>query len=204
MAPPLIPRFGLEITMRKKFGQVYQFKITLMNTSPPVWRRIQVSEYFTFWDLHVAIQDSMGWLDCHLHEFKLTDPASGLNKSIGVPAKDEMYAVDMLPGWKHKISAWFTIDHPRAKYMYDFGDGWKHDVLLEKIEPRQEGVRYPLCLAGKMACPPEDCGGVWGYADICKGKSEFQSDFEDYDPAYFDPKEVEFEDSKERFKMALG
>ena len=190
--------------MRKKFNQVYQFKVTLMNTRPPVWRRIQVPGNFTFWDLHVAIQDSMGWLDCHLHEFKITDPVSGWNKSIGVPGEDGLYGVDMLPGWKHKISTWFTTGHARAKYMYDFGDSWKHDVLLEKIGPRQEGVRYPLCLAGKMACPPENCGGVRGYADICKGKKEFQCDFEDYDPAYFDPKEVEFEDSKAWFKIAFG
>jgi hypothetical protein len=76
--------------------------------------------------------------------------------------------------------------------------------LLEKIIPCQEGVTYPVCLAGKMACPPEDCGGVWGYGDICKGKSEFQPEFKDYDPAYFDPKMVVFEDSKKRFKIAFG
>jgi hypothetical protein len=190
--------------MRKKFNQVYQFKVTLMNTRPPVWRRIQVPGNFTFWDLHVAIQDSMGWLDYHLHEFKLIDPASGWNKSIGIPEEDDMYGKDMLPGWKQKMSAWFTPANPKAKYIYDFGDDWIHELLLEKIIPCREGVTYPVCLAGKMACPPEDCGGTWGYGDICKGKSEFQSEFKDYAPAYFDPKKVVFEDSKKRFKIAFG
>ena len=190
--------------MRKKINQVYQFKITLMNTSPPVWRRIQVPQIFTFWDLHVAIQDSMGWDDCHLHEFKITDPSSGWNKSIGIPDKGDLCGTDMLPGWKQKIAAWFTPGNPKARYIYDFGDGWMHEVLLEEITPRQEGVEYPLCLAGKMACPPEDCGGPWGYTDICKVKSESQSNFKDYDPAYFDPKKVVFEDSRKRFKIAFG
>jgi hypothetical protein len=190
--------------MRKKFNQVYQFKITLMNTRPPVWRRIQVPAYFTFWDLHVAIQDSMGWADYHLHEFKIIDPASGWNKSIGIPDEDEMYGVDIIHGWKQKMTIWFTPDNPKAKYLYDFGDGWVHEVLLEKVIERQEGVDYPICLAGKRACPPEDCGGTWGYEDICKGKHLYQRNFRGYDPAYFDSKIVVFEDSKKRFKIAFG
>jgi len=190
--------------MIKKFNQVYQFKITLMNTRPPVWRRIQAPGNFSFWDMHVAIQDSMGWLDCHLHEFKMIDPASGWNKTIGIPEEDDRSGIDIVPCWKEKISTWFNPDNPKAKYKYDFGDGWMHEVLLEKIIPCREGLDYPLCLAGKRACPPEDCGGAGGYEDICKGKHPYQRNFRGYAPTLFDPKKVVFEDSKKRFKIAFG
>ena len=71
--------------MRGRFKKVYQFKITLKGIKPPIWRRIQVPENYTFWDLHVAIQDSMGWEDYHLHEFEILDPSKGLKVNIGIP-----------------------------------------------------------------------------------------------------------------------
>jgi len=74
--------------MKKKFDQVYQFKITLRDIKPPIWRRIQVPETYTFWDLHVAIQDAMGWSDYHLHEFEMVDPSTGLKVNIGIPDED--------------------------------------------------------------------------------------------------------------------
>ena len=75
--------------MRKRFNKVYQFKISLKGIRPPIWRRIQVPETYTFWDLHVAIQDSMGWLDCHLHEFEIIDPSTGMKVEIGIPIEDD-------------------------------------------------------------------------------------------------------------------
>ena len=135
--------------------QVYQFKIVLLDTKPVVWRRIQVPESFTFWDLHCAIQDSMGWLDCHLHSFDITNPKTGDRATIGIPPDedDKFGDTETIAGWNAKISDWFTIANPRAKYTYDFGDDREHEVVLEAILPRSKGVKYPVCIDGKRACP---------------------------------------------------
>jgi hypothetical protein len=77
--------------MKKKFDQVYQFKITLKGTKPPVWRRIQVPETYSFWDLHVAIQDAMGWSDYHLHLFEMVNPSTGIKMEIGIPDEEFEY-----------------------------------------------------------------------------------------------------------------
>ena len=152
--------------MKKGFKQIYQFKVTLKGIKPSIWRKIQVPETYTFWDLHVAIQDVMGWQDYHLHEFEVIKPSSGRKVMIGFP--DEEFGRDVLPGWKQKIADYFSIENPSAEYIYDFGDNWRHEIRLEKILPREKGVKYPLCIDGKRACPPEDCGGTSGYENFLK------------------------------------
>ena len=84
--------------MKKDFKNVYQFKITLQETKPPIWRRIQVPETYTFWDLHIAIQDAMGWNDYHLHEFDVKKPGLRNEVRIGIPERD--LDTEFLPGWK--------------------------------------------------------------------------------------------------------
>lgn len=197
---------GGNVSVKKEFQQVYQFKITLKGTKLPVWRRIQVPETYTFWDLHVAIQDAMGWDDYHLHEFKLVNPVTKKQSLMGIPDDEPVWdwERETLPGWKQKIAKWFSLENRSADYLYDFGDGWEHKITLEKILPREGNTNYPICLAGKRACPPEDCGGVWGYEEICNGESEFQEEYSEYDPEYFDPKEVYFDDPLKRKKLALG
>lgn len=193
--------------MKKKFDYVYQFKITLEGIKPPIWRRIQVPKTYTFWDLHVAIQDAMGWLDYHLHEFEIVDPSTGLMVNIGIP--DEEFDRDVLPGWKQKIADYFSMENPKAVYIYDFGDYWEHKIQLEKILPREKGVNYPVCIKGKRACPPEDCGGVWGYEELLealkKPAHERHEELlewlgEDFDPEHFDVNEVSFDDPDKRLK----
>jgi hypothetical protein len=152
--------------MKKKYNQVYQFKITLKGIKPPIWRRIQVPETYTFWDLHVAIQDAMGWIDYHLHEFEMINPATGLAVNIGTPVPGEDFDREVLPDWKQNIADYFSMENRTADYVYDFGDNWEHKIQLEKILPREKGVNYPICIKGKRACPPEDCGGIWGYAEL--------------------------------------
>jgi len=93
--------------MRKKFDRVSQFKITLKRVKPPIWRRIHVPETYTFWDLHVAIQDVMGWLDCHLHHFEILNPSTSMQEEIGIPDEDMEWDRSILPGWKQKISDFF-------------------------------------------------------------------------------------------------
>jgi len=147
------------------FERGYQFKITLKGSRPPIWRRIQVPESYTFWDLHIAIQDAMGWEHCHLHEFEVVDPSTGFKVYIGIPSEG---AMDVLAGWEERIADYFSMENRKAEYIYDFGDEWVHRVLLEKILPREENTGYPKCIGGKRACPPEDCGGVWGYYELLR------------------------------------
>ena len=200
--------------MKKKYDQVYQFKITLKGTKPPIWRRIQVPETYTFWDLHVAIQDAMGWDDYHLHEFTLLSPKTGRKVKIGIPSdEDADFGWEVLAEWNQKIAHYFSSENSKADYVYDFGDGWEHSIKLEKILPRETGVAYPRCIGGKRACPPEDCGGIGGYAEFLEAigdpANELHEDMLDwvggsFDPDDFDPNDVEFEDPDSRFKLAFG
>jgi hypothetical protein len=191
----------------KKTKQVYQFKITLKDVKPPIWRRIIVPGDYSFWDLHVAIQDSMGWHDCHLHAFRILNPATGMLEEIGIPDEDGLD--DVYPGWKKKMARYFSLENAKATYEYDFGDGWEHSVLLEKIIPADKDVAYPICIKGKRACPPEDCGGPWGYMDFLDIISNPKDPEHDsmlewvggkFDPEHFNPEDVHFDDPTERLK----
>ncbi|MBW1803969.1 MAG: plasmid pRiA4b ORF-3 family protein, partial [Deltaproteobacteria bacterium] len=116
--------------MEKTFKQVYQFKITLKGIRQPIWRRIQVPDDYTFWDLHVAIQDAMGWLDYHLHAFHILNPETGLKEEIGGIDDSSLDDYQVTPGWELNISRYFTPKNNKALYVYDFGDDWQHDVKL--------------------------------------------------------------------------
>jgi hypothetical protein len=200
--------------MARGFSKVYQFKITLRGIRPPIWRRIQVPDNYTFWDLHVAIQDAMGWFDAHLHAFEVANPKTGLVEEIGIPEEDFNRGNHRtIAGWKRKIAQYFSEENTKARYVYDFGDDWVHDIKLEKILPGDKDVSYPQCLAGKRACPTEDCGGIWGYEELLEIVSDPEHEQheemvewlgdEDFDPDYFDRTEVQFGDPKERLKYAL-
>jgi len=197
--------------MKKKFDRVYQFKITLMDVRPSIWRRIQVPETYSFWDLHVAIQDAMHWLDYHLHEFEIVNPSTGIKTSVGIPG-DEDFGKEILLEWKQKIADYFSMENRLAKYTYDFGDNWEHIIKLEKVLPRDKNINYPVCIGGKRASPPEDCGGVWGYEDFLKiinnpDHEEYEETIEwaggEFDPEYFDVKEIKFDDPAKRRKIAF-
>lgn len=199
--------------MKKKFNQVYQFKITLKDIKPPIWRRIQVPETYTFWDLHVAIQDAMGWVDYHLHQFELIDPRTGIKREIGIPDDEFDYGIEILSGWRQKIANWFSMENKLADYRYDFGDNWRHEVKLERILPRDQNAKYPICIDGTRACPPEDCGGTWGYKDLLEIlKNPSHKEYAEkliwvggeFDPEYFDVKEVIFDDPDIRRKTAFS
>jgi len=198
--------------MKRKFDQVCQFKITLKGTRPPVWRRIQVPETYTLWDLHVAIQDVMEWDDYYLHLFEMIDPSTAMKVEVGIP--EEVYGEwgETLPGWKEKIVDWFTMENRKTDYTYDFGDNWEHKIELEKILPREKSVKYPICVKGRRACPPEDCGGIWGYEEFLEAmkdpKHEQHKEMMDwiggkFDPEHFNPEEVHFDDPDKRLKIAL-
>ena len=200
--------------MKKRFDKVYQFKITLEGIKPPIWRRIQVPETFTFWDLHVAIQDAMGWVDYHLHEFEVRHPFTGEKVKIGTPIEEEeFFGQEIILERKQKIADWFSMENRIANYTYDFGDSWEHKIQLEKILPRDKNIEYPTCVAGKRACPPEDCGGIWGYERLLEAinnpdHEEHKEMLEwfggEFNPEHFDVNEVSFDDPNKRWKSAFG
>lgn len=177
--------------MEGKLPRIFEFKITLLGPKPKVWRRVQVPDTFNFWDLHVTIQDAMGWEDYHLHKFEIKNPKTGYCETIGVPMSG--YDFDEFKTTHEKftkISDYFKAVNDSAKYQYDFGIGWDHSIVLEKILPAVPGTQYPICTAGKTACPAED-------------GNDPESGEEDYEkPAKFDPKSVKFDNSEKRWKSA--
>lgn len=193
---------------------IYQFRVILEGTQPMVWRRILVPGTYSFWDLHVAIQDAMGWLDCHLHLFQLKNPATGELDQIGIPSDDSFDGTERcLPGWELTIADYFRGPGDRADYEYDFGDGWRHEVVLEEISGGLTSTQYPICVDGARACPPEDCGGVHGYKELLAilrdpGHEEYPGTWQwvgtSYDPAAFDPASVRFDDPKQRWQQAFA
>jgi hypothetical protein len=136
--------------------QVLQLKVALAEIRPPIWRRLRVPAKLTLAQLHRVIQLAFGWEDCHLHVFRILGEDYGpADPDSAGETRSERVTLAKL-GLKAKAK--FT-------YEYDLGDLWEHVVTVEAVEPA-EGAQTPVCLAGKRACPPEDCGGPWGYQDL--------------------------------------
>jgi hypothetical protein len=175
-------------------GPLYQFKITLLGVKPPIWRRIQVQDC-TLHQFHEHIQTAMGWTNSHLHQFEIKktiysppSPMGEFDDDLQGEDSTKVLLSELLP----KRNKGF-----RLRYEYDFGDGWQHEVICEGTHQPEPGQKYPLCLQGKRACPPEDVGGSWGYADYLQAladprHSEHNELLEwggKFDPEAFDPVE---------------
>jgi hypothetical protein len=139
-------------------NRVYQIKVTLKDSKPPIWRRIQVTGDTTLHTFHHILQVIMGWSSSHRHVFIVG------TTFYGVP--DPEYGFEMRDEKEALLNQFVSARESRFTYEYDFGDCWQHEILVEKILPMKKGAQYPSCLGGKRACPPEDCGGIWEYADI--------------------------------------
>jgi len=202
------------INSKKKVSsrKVYQFKISLKYITPLIWRRIQVPENYSFWDFHVAIQDAMGWKDCHLHAFNLISPKTGKEVRIEIPADTFIEEGDEvgLAGWDEYIADYFPLTNTKARYEYDFGDSWLHDIEFEGIFPKVSKQHYPLCMAGERTCPPEDCGSYPGYEELVKAmknpKHPRRRELIEwlgykYDPDAFKPSDVVFDNPKKRLEI---
>jgi len=148
----------------KPTDTLYQFKITLLGAKPLIWRRIQVKDC-TLDKLHEHIQTAMGWTNSHLHQFGFQGERYGDLELLDQGFEDDFKCVDSTKTNLSRILS-KTGKQFAFKYEYDFGDGWEHEVLFEGSPPVDPKAKYPLCLEGERACPPEDCGGVWGYADL--------------------------------------
>mgnify|MGYP001791610577 FL=1 len=150
-----------KMATRKKTQTVYQLKITLRDIRPPIWRRVQVRDDATLGHLHWVIQFAMGWTNSHLHSFSI----QGVEYSMLMPdlGLDEL---DMRDEQPVKLSKVITGEKFKFFYTYDFGDSWEHEVLVEKVLTAEADTDYPTCTKAKRACPPEDCGGSWGYQEF--------------------------------------
>ncbi|MET8088901.1 plasmid pRiA4b ORF-3 family protein [Micromonospora sp. NPDC005220] len=149
---------------RKKSGPaapIYQLKVGLRGAKPPIWRRLELPADTSLADLHDIIQVAFGWDDAHLHVFETAYGDFGVaDRELG-----------------HRAEAPVTLEQvasgvgDRFRYTYDLGDAWEHDIVVEKVLPRQP-IAYPRCTGGRRAAPPEDCGGVWGYAELVEVLSD--------------------------------
>ena len=135
---------------------IYQIKVTLDNSKPPIWRRLLVPSDVTLEKLHYIIQVAMGWTNSHLHQFIV----DGIY--IGEPHPD--YGFEMQDERRIRLNQVTAQEGFKFRYEYDFGDSWLHTLLVEKVLEPEPGQQYPVCVKGRRACPPEDVGGVWGYA----------------------------------------
>jgi hypothetical protein len=167
---------------------LYQLRISLKDIQPSIWRRIQVKDC-SLVVLHKVIQAAMGWEDYHLYSFEID------GKEFGDPAliEDDLDMEDARATWLSEIVPEDGKRY-RFEYTYDFGDGWKHEVLFEGCPGAEKGVRFPLCLEGERACPPEDSGGISGYEEylevMADREDEQHEDFlrwrGPFDPERFD------------------
>jgi hypothetical protein len=142
---------------------VYQLKIVLSDVRPQIWRRVQVPADIPLYELHLVLQAAMGWTNSNLHSFTFGERRYTMPYEPG-----DLEELRMEDEQTMCLSELITEPKQTFLYDYDFGDNWDHVVTLEKILPAAPAVKYPLCLDGKRACPPEDCGGIWGYANLLK------------------------------------
>jgi len=164
-----------------------QIKVTLEGIRPPIWRRLVVHGDATLAQLHVVLQVAMGWGDCHLHCFRIGGARYGPTDHGGL----DMGEVDES---KVRVAGVLAMGE-RGIYEYDFGDSWEHQLLVEKADAPIAPIGLATCTAGKRSCPPEDCGGFWGYANLLEaiadpGHEEHEELLEwlgeDFDPERFD------------------
>jgi len=138
---------------------VVALKVTLRDIKPPVWRRLVLPGTMTLAELHEAIQAAMGWHGGHLHAFDIAGRQYGDPRTVHV-------VDDMDDETRLTLNGLLRSGVARFTYTYDLGDNWQHQVLIERTQPALDTGRYPACVAGRRNCPPEDCGGPWGYAEL--------------------------------------
>ncbi len=183
--------------------RLYQFKITLLESQPPIWRRIQVRNC-TLDRFHERIQTAMGWTNSHLHRFEIDGERYGDPELIDDGFED----FECVDSTITKISEIVPKDGKRFQftYEYDFGDCWKHEVLFEGCLKAEKGGRYPLCVEGERACPPEDVGGIGGYEEFLEAlvdpKHEQHDDFVEW-AGEFDPERFDVEKTTKARRRGL-
>lgn len=186
--------------LRKKKAtqnRLVTIKVSLRGSKPPIWRRLVMAASSTLADLHFAIQDSMGWGNCHLHAFEIDGRTYG-DRSVMDDVTDES---------RLSLNGIVNAGTHRFSYTYDFGDNWEHVVTFEKVTYAHTPPPRPVCIAGKRACPPEDCGGIWGYKDLLEVLADpshpEHADMKEWIDDDFDPEAFEVPDANIRLGSQL-
>ena len=166
---------------QRKTGKVYEVKVTLNDIEPLIWRRFRVASDIFLGELHQVLQAVMGWESYHMYQFLIKE------QYYGEPFED----METEDAKKTRLSQ--VVGRAGAKFMYeyDFGDSWQHEVHIEKALPAEQGEAYPVCVDGRRSCPPEDCGGIWGYAELLEAlqdpKHEEHEELMEWVGGGFDP-----------------
>lgn len=185
---------------------VLELDITLLHTRPAIWRRVQVPPRLNFHELHCVVQLAMGWYNCHLYQFILGDR----HEFMTLPSEFD---------WQTPIDSrtvlvgdYLADNGEKIAYEYDFGDGWMHEIKVRNVLDADPALSYPRLVAGERACPPEDCGGPWGFAELVEAMKKPRTKAyrelvewlgEPFDPEAFDAEEVNryrFKDFKKQVK----
>ena len=170
---------------------IHPLKVSLRDVSPPVWRMLEVPSETTLGELSDVLVMAMGWEGYHLHAFT----ADG---TIYWPVSRDDWFDDREDETRHRIGEVLPQSGMTMEWEYDMGDSWAHDIVVQAVAPADPGARQPRCTDGSGACPPEDCGGVWGYAELVGAVSDsghprhgeaVEILGEGYDPSYFRPPE---------------
>ena len=181
---------------------VYQIKVALLGTRPPIWRRVLVPADFTLAQLHNVVQAAMGWEDSHLHRFYVG------KRRFGIPYPNEglMGGSSTLNEKRTCLANELNKIGAKATYIYDFGDSWQHALTVERILASEPSVTYPLCTDGKLACPPEDCGGIPGFyhmlGALADPKHEDHEDIRDWIES-FDPEAFSIEAVNQKLRKVF-
>ena len=174
-------------------AEIYQLKVTLLGSRPPIWRQLLVPTDLTLAQLHDVLQVAMGWQECHMHEFSAAgrhfgrpDPEDHL---MGMPPVEDECRV--------RLSSVLRQIGAKLIYMYDLGDSWEHSIVLQKCLPAAPTIAYPICTDGQLACPPEDCGGITGFYDLLDAlrdpKHEQHKELKDWVGGDYDPEAFSIE-----------
>jgi hypothetical protein len=184
----LAPREPVDVSLRSPLPPaVYQFKAHIRHVKPPVWRRIQVPNDLTLLGFHHVMQSSFGWYNCHLHQFHIQGTSYGM-------CDPDLDMDGVLDERHYQLCDFALRKGTKWRYDYDFGDGWEHELLLEKILPWEDGF-VPTCIGGARACPIEDSGGAWGYMEkleiIRDPKHEEYEETREWMGSRFDPEDFD-------------
>ena len=193
----MLDRFGIRERKQVSKGGVFQLKITLDGIEPEIWRRVQVKDC-SLTKLHQVIQAVMGWADYHMYYFEI----AGERYSDPQMIED----TDWKNAKKVRLSEVVKAGHWKLKYVYDMGDDWHHAITVEEALAPEPRAKYPRCIAGARACPPEDCGGIWGYEDFLEAirdpKHEDHDEMLEWAGGEFDPEAFDLKAANKATKEA--
>ena len=176
--------------MAKELRKIYQLKVSLTGSKPPIWRRILVQDSVSLDRFHDILQIVMGWENAHLHQFIA-------NRQFYGVVDPEFDFPEMHDERKFRLRDLLRKDKESIVYEYDFGDSWRHEITLEKIIPYDPSISVPACVEAEGACPPEDIGGIWGYYSFLEAINDpshpEHDEFKEWMGGDFDPSEYDLE-----------